>query len=180
MHMNELRPDQHVGEKLSQNALQEMPIFNGFSDIDMQKLLGLMQDPVRAIDTCMGKEQLRKVAKQLLAQNLALQTTVRNLQIENRNNSQAFEEAYEQLDAAVGKHTEFDDIEDLMMREAAQQEVAEAQGQLDLETSEAAHADAVTAQLGHGTFQAGPVDTDGYANDIQAAAGGMTQKPMEY
>ncbi|WYV98833.1 hypothetical protein [Stenotrophomonas phage CM2] len=49
---------------------------------------GMMQEPVRAIDSCIGKDQLRKVCKQLFAQNLQLQTTVRNLQIEVQNSSQ--------------------------------------------------------------------------------------------
>ncbi|WFG37974.1 hypothetical protein 20Sep420_00090 [Pseudomonas phage 20Sep420] len=124
-------------ETAAKEKLADMPLFNGFSDMDFGRMLELMQQPVRAIDTCMGKEQLRTVARQMLVQNLALQTQVRNLQIEVQNNSQAFEEAFEELDKGVALMTDYNGIEDLMMKLAEEQDIAaanaEVQGQLALE-----------------------------------------------
>lgn len=111
-----------ANELLALNTIREMPIFNAFGDMDFQRLLELMQQPVRAIDTCMGKEQLRTVAKQLLVQNLALQTRVRNHEIKAIGDAQHFEEAFDELDKAIAKHTDFDGLEQLMGREAEQQD----------------------------------------------------------
>lgn len=111
-----------ANELLALNTIREMPIFNAFGDMDFQRLLELMQQPVRAIDTCMGKEQLRTVAKQLLVQNLALQTRVRNHEIKAIGDAQHFEEAFDELDKAIAKHTDFDGLEQLMQREAEQQD----------------------------------------------------------
>lgn len=133
MNMNE--SNHSANEALAHAALAEQPLFTGFSPMDFQRLLGLMQDPVRAIDTCMGKEQLRKVAKQLLAQHLALQTQVRNMQIEMRTQAQMFNEGMDQLEKAVTKHTDFTSLNELMMKEAEQQDADAAQQKLDLDTN---------------------------------------------
>lgn len=45
----------------------------GLTEFDLAQLVALMRDPVRSIDTCIAKAQLRKLCKQLLAQNLILQ-----------------------------------------------------------------------------------------------------------
>ncbi|WVW77290.1 hypothetical protein Bhz55_00067 [Stenotrophomonas phage vB_SmaS_Bhz55] len=132
--------DNQANEQLALTALSAMPTFGAFQPMDFQRMLELMQEPVRAIDSCIGKDQLRKVCKQLFAQNLQLQTTVRNLQIEVQNSSQDFESAMDQLDKAIGKHTDFAGLEELMMKEAAEQDADAAQGQLDLGPEEASNA----------------------------------------
>lgn len=119
-------------EDAAREKLAGMPLFNGFTDLDFGKMLELMQAPVRSIDTCMGKEQLRTVAKQLLVQNLALQTKVRNLEIAAIGESQAFDEAMDEIDKAIRLHTDFSGMQELMEKVAAEQDANEAQGQLPL------------------------------------------------
>lgn len=132
--------DNQANEQLALTALSAMPTFGAFQPMDFQRMLELMQEPVHHIDHVIGKEAMRKICKQLLTQNIALQTTVRNLQIEVQNSSQDFESAMDQLDKAIGKHTDFAGLEDLMMKEAAEQDANAAQGQLDLGPGEASNA----------------------------------------
>lgn len=143
-----------ANEQLALNTLKEMPIFGAFQEMDFQRLLELMQEPCFNIDNVIGKAQMRKICKQMLVQNLTLQTTVRNLQIEIRNTAQEFEEGMEQLNNAVAKYTEFEGLEHLMIRVAAEQDANVNQGQLDLGEEEA-------------------------GNAVSAAAGGTTQTAVE-
>ena len=130
-----------ASEALALSALSEMPVFSAFEPMDFQRMLELMQEPVHHIDHVIGKEAMRKICKQLLTQNLALQTTVRNLQIQLRDSAQAFEDGMNQLDAAVKKYTEFEGIEHLMIRVAAEQDANVNQGQLALSPDGATHYD---------------------------------------
>lgn len=132
--------DNQANEQLALTALSAMPTFGAFQPMDFQRMLELMQEPVHHIDHVIGKEAMRKICKQLLTQNIALQTTVRNLQIEVQNSSQDFESAMDQLDKAIGKHTDFAGLEELMAKEAAEQDADAAQGQLDLGPEEASNA----------------------------------------
>ncbi|QYW02071.1 hypothetical protein PQD74_gp093 [Stenotrophomonas phage Siara] len=126
-----------ANEHLALSTLKEMPIFAAFEAMDFQRLLELMQEPCLNIDNVIGKAQMRKICKQMLVQNLTLQTTVRNLQITLRDSAKDFEEAMDQLDLAVKKHTDFKGgVEELMMKEAAEQDAAANQGQLDLPEGE--------------------------------------------
>lgn len=135
-------------EALSAVALKAMPLFQNFSDMDMQRLLELMQKPCKSIDSCISKGQLQTLCKQLLAQNLAFQTAIRNLEIKIHDNAQVFDEAMQQVDTGIANHTEFEGLEALMMVEAKKQD-EEAKA---LENSEAGHAEAVTAEHGKGSL----------------------------
>lgn len=56
--------------------------YNSLTDLDKEQIAELMREPVRSIHTCISKGQLQTLCKQLLAQNLTLQTQKRNLEKE--------------------------------------------------------------------------------------------------
>lgn len=56
------------------------PAFQHLDNIDLQELCDIIAEPVRSIHQCISKGQLRVLCKQLLAENLALQKRVQNLE----------------------------------------------------------------------------------------------------
>ncbi len=49
------------------------PLYRDLDTFQVDELVELMKEPVRAIQTCISKGQLQTLCKQLLAQNLVLQ-----------------------------------------------------------------------------------------------------------
>lgn len=73
MSYNQKRAAEHAEvEKVLQHA-----DYSDLDEIDLRQMCKLMQEPVRAIGSCISKGQLQTLCKQLLAQNLALQTQVK-------------------------------------------------------------------------------------------------------
>lgn len=58
--------------------LQKMDIFNKFDEFDLRDLCNLMQEPVKNVNACISKGQLKTLCKQLLAENLALRKHIEN------------------------------------------------------------------------------------------------------
>jgi hypothetical protein len=63
------------------NAAQPdvQPLYKDLDEFDVNDLVELMKEPVRAIHTCISKGQLEKLCKQLLAQNLVLQQKLQRM-----------------------------------------------------------------------------------------------------
>lgn len=63
-------------EQAASLELLQMKIFEGLDEVDLVDLCRLMNQPVRAVHSCISKGQLRTLCKQLLAENLALQKRI--------------------------------------------------------------------------------------------------------
>lgn len=65
------------------NELREVApdLFEEFQDFEIDRLIQVMQEPVRAVDQCITKSRLKTLCIQLLAKNLALQAKL-NKQID--------------------------------------------------------------------------------------------------
>lgn len=55
----------------------------GLTKFTLEQLVDLMNEPFRAIETCMTKPQLKQAAKKTLAQNLLLQAQTNSLRNDN-------------------------------------------------------------------------------------------------
>jgi hypothetical protein len=61
-------------------AQQTMPEpLNQLDEFEVEELVVLMREPVRAVHKCITKHQLKTLCMQLLARNLALQHQVKKL-----------------------------------------------------------------------------------------------------
>lgn len=61
-------------KKLLEKATQNVPkLYQDVTLEQMEQIAHLMQQPMKAIDRCITKEQLRVLCKQMLIQNLRLQ-----------------------------------------------------------------------------------------------------------
>lgn len=64
---------------LASGAIQ--PLYRELKEFDVDELVELMKEPVRAVGECITKGQLKTLCVQLLAQNLTLQKKLQNLKV---------------------------------------------------------------------------------------------------
>lgn len=68
---------ERLAEKV--HKVQQTEIYGELDEYEIAQVLDLMSQPMRAIGSCISKGQLQDLCKQLLGQNLALQTKVNKL-----------------------------------------------------------------------------------------------------
>lgn len=69
--MNSNPPEKPHPFTAAQEVVQ--PIYRELDEFDVDELVELMKEPVRAVHNCITKTQLKTLCVQLLAQNLTLQ-----------------------------------------------------------------------------------------------------------
>ena len=53
-------------------AIQEFDYLKSFDEFDLQDLCSLLQEPIKNVNSCVSKGQLKTLCKQLLVENVAL------------------------------------------------------------------------------------------------------------
>lgn len=66
MNVNKHRDEMHISN------IKEIECFKNLDEFDLRDLCNLMQEPVKNVNACISKGQLKTLCKQLLAENLAL------------------------------------------------------------------------------------------------------------
>lgn len=77
--MDERKMDALIAERAAVETRATLDVSREF---DLDQLVELMRQPVRAVHTCISKGQAQTLCKQLLAQNLCLQMERQTLQKE--------------------------------------------------------------------------------------------------
>lgn len=56
--------------------LQKVEYLNDFDMFDLQDLCSLLQEPIKNVNSCVSKRQLKTLCKQLLVENVALRKII--------------------------------------------------------------------------------------------------------
>lgn len=57
-------------------AIQEFDYLKSFDEFDLQDLCSLLKEPIKNVNSCVSKGQLKTLCKQLLVENVALRKIV--------------------------------------------------------------------------------------------------------
>ena len=57
-------------------AIQEFDYLKSFDEFDLQDLCSLLQEPIKNVNSCVSKGQLKTLCKQLLVENVALRKMI--------------------------------------------------------------------------------------------------------
>ena len=75
MNVNKYRDEMYIEE------LSKMPCFERLDEFDLRDLCNLISEPARNINSCISKGQLKTLCKQLLAENIALKQSIKNMKL---------------------------------------------------------------------------------------------------
>lgn len=75
MNVNKYRDEMYIEE------LSKMPCFERLDEFSLRDLCELMAEPERNINSCISKGQLKTLCKQLLAENIALKQSIKNMKL---------------------------------------------------------------------------------------------------
>ena len=57
-------------------AIQEFDYLKSFDEFDLQDLCSLLKEPIKNVNSCVSKGQLKTLCKQLLVENVALRKMI--------------------------------------------------------------------------------------------------------
>ena len=57
-------------------AIQEFDYLKSFDEFDLQDLCSLLKEPIKNVNSCVSKGQLKTLCKQLLVENVALRKII--------------------------------------------------------------------------------------------------------